>query len=64
MATKRAPRDLITRRSGSPYFYVRLQYNKRHRVAVQAVLGDMIDPATGEKIVEDIFAKYRNRGVA
>lgn len=51
MATKRAPRDLITRRSGSPYFYVRLQYNKRHRVAVQAVLGDMIDLATGEKIV-------------
>lgn len=51
MATQRARRDLITRRSGSPYFYVRLQYNKRHRVAVQAVLGDMIDPATGEKIV-------------
>lgn len=48
--SKRATRDLITRRSGSPYFYVRLQYNDRHRHAVQAVLGDMFDKETGKKL--------------
>jgi hypothetical protein len=46
---KRATRDLITRRPNSRYFCVRLQYNDRHRHALQAVLGDVVDPDTGTK---------------